>query len=212
MEETFNPPGFPDMDNEHRLVRAMARRDRAAWATMYDRHVDESFGLIYHLVGGDRGTAEEIHQEVWLLALERFDRFDPRRGRFRDWLLGIARHRALRHHRRLAARDGFVEDPFDGPSDVLPPPEWLEGVERVDMVRAALLCLHEDRRGALRLKYVEGLSVSEIAGRTGKSAKAVESLLTRAREQLRALLRPYFSNNNRNEGESHEPNDARTVR
>ena len=42
-------------------------------------------------------------------------------------------------------------------------------------------------------KYVEELSVAEIVGRIGKSPKAVESLLTRAREQFRALLRMYFS-------------------
>ena len=81
-----------------------------------------------------------------------------------------------------------------GPSDALPPPELLEGVERADMVRAALLCLNDDWRAALLDKYAEGLSVAEIAARTGRTAKAVESVLSRAREQLRALLRPYFSN------------------
>ena len=84
------------MDDEIRLVRAMARRDRSAWATMYERHVGNVFGLIYHLVSGDRGVAEDATQEVWLLAIERFDQFDPSRGTFRDWLLGIARHRAFR--------------------------------------------------------------------------------------------------------------------
>src|SRR5262249_60147448 len=84
------------MDDELRLVRAMARRDRSAWKVMYERHVRDVFGLVYHLVGGDRHVAEDVNQEVWLLAIEQFDRFDPGRGRFRDWLLGIARHRALR--------------------------------------------------------------------------------------------------------------------
>ena len=62
------------MDDELRLVRAMARRDRSAWDAMYDRHVGDVFGVIYHLVGGDRQTAEDLNQEVWLLAIEQFGR------------------------------------------------------------------------------------------------------------------------------------------
>ena len=49
----------------------------------------------------DGPLAEELHQEVWLKALEGFEHFDSRRGSFRDWLLGIARHQVSRHHRRF---------------------------------------------------------------------------------------------------------------
>src|SRR3954467_10779994 len=72
------------MKDERRLLGAMARRQPAAWSEMYDRHVREVFGFVYHLLGGDGPLAEELHQEVWLKALEGFARFDPRRGSFRD--------------------------------------------------------------------------------------------------------------------------------
>ena len=193
------------MDDELRLVRAMARRDRSAWGAMYDRHVGDVYGVVYHLVGGDRHLAEDVNQEVWMLAIERFDRFDPDRGGFRDWLLGIARHRALRRHRRAAGR--AIDGPADRVSDALPPPELLEGVERAGVVRAALLCLQGESRRVLLDKYAEGLSVAEIAARCGRSAKGVESLLSRARGQLRALLRPYFSQPTG--GPRREPTDAR---
>ncbi len=193
------------MDDESRLVRAMARNERSAWDAMYDRHVGDVFGVVYHLVGGDRDVAEDVNQEVWLLAIERFNQFDPGRGAFRDWLLGIARHRALRHHRRPTGQT--VESQFDRLSDGLPPPELLEGMERADVVRAALLCLHDGSRRVLLAKYAEGLSVAEIGKLTGRSAKAVESLLSRAREQLRALLVPYFSRHTG--GQRREPTDAR---
>ena len=181
----------------------MARRDRSAWAAMYDRHVGDVFGVIHHLLGGDAATAEDVNQEVWLLAIEQFDRFDPSRGAFRDWLLGIARHCAFR---RLRPSSRLVTSNHpDGPSSVLPPPDLLEEVERADAVRAALLCLDADHRRVLMDKYVAGLTVQEIAERIGRSAKAVESLLSRARARLRALLAPYFSTTTG--GECHEPRD-----
>ena len=197
--------GRRKMDDDSRLIRAMARRDTAAWTKVYERHVGDVFGLVYHLLGADSPTAEDVSQEVWLLAVEGFDRFDPVRGSIRDWLLGIARHCVLRRHRTVAGRDP-AEFP-DRNSDALSAPELLERVERADMVRAGLLCLQEDRRQVLLDKYVAGASVAEIAARTNRSVKAVESLLSRARAQLRDLLRPYFSTPTR--GECHEPRDAR---
>ena len=193
------------MDDEFLLVRAMARRDRSAWDAMYQRHVGDVYGVVYHLVGGDRHLAEDVNQEVWMLAVERFDRFDPGRGGFRDWLLGIARHRALRHHRRPKYQS--MEGRPEGVSDSLCPPELLEGLEQANVVRAALLALHHESRRVLLDKYSEGLSVAEIAARSGRSAKGVESLLSRARGQLRALLRPYFSHPTG--GQRREPTDAR---
>jgi RNA polymerase sigma-70 factor (ECF subfamily) len=179
------------MDDDLRLVRAMARHDRSAWSACYERHVRDVYGLIYHLVGGDHQVAEEVNQDVWLLAIERFDGFDPARGGLRDWLLGIARHRAFRQYRR--SHDQADQGRRDGMSVGLSPPELLEGRERVDVVRAALLCLRDGSRKALLARYAEGLPIAEIAARTGRSTKAVESLLSRARSQLRDLLRTYFS-------------------
>src|SRR6516165_10328876 len=135
------------MDDELRLVRAMARRDRSAWNAMYERHVRDVFGLVYHLVGRDQHVAEDVNQEVWLLAIERFDRFDPGRGGFRDWILGIARHRALRRHRRPQGQ--AVQGRPDGLTDGPAPPELLECSERADVVRAALLSLHDGSRKVL---------------------------------------------------------------
>jgi RNA polymerase sigma-70 factor, ECF subfamily len=200
------------MQDERRLQRALASRERAAWSAIYDRHVHEVFGFIYHLVGGDRIVAEDIHQEVWLAALEGFDHFDAHRGRFQDWLMGIARHRVSHHFRGLLRKpvesvaDGDIQ-PRDG---ALPPPEQLEAIERCDVIRAALLQLNQDYRDVLLKKYVGDISVVEIARLTGRSAKAVESLLSRARERLRELLRPYSLHTN--QGDRREPADLKQPR
>ena len=72
------------------------------------------------------------------------------------------------------------------------PEDVLEQVEQRSVVRAAILLLPDNRRKVLLWKYVDGLSVETIAIRMGRTAKAVESLLSRAREQVRGLLRGYM--------------------
>jgi RNA polymerase sigma-70 factor (ECF subfamily) len=195
------------MHDELRLLRKMARRDRSAWAIMYDRYVGDVFGLVYHLLRGDRRTAEDVCQEVWLLAIEQFEQYNRSRGEFRAWVLGIARHRVFHHHRRTAFLCAGPSQ--DRPTEEQSALEVLEEAERAGVVRAALLCLNEERRRVLYEKYSQGLSIKEIADRSGRSAKAVESLLSRARAELRELLRPYVFRPA--EGECHEPSDVRSI-
>jgi RNA polymerase sigma-70 factor, ECF subfamily len=197
------------MNDERRLLKGLTRRDRAAWSMLYDGHFREVFGFIYHLVGGDRHLAEDLHQEVWLAALEGFGQFDARRGRFRDWVLGIARHRVSRHYRGTfsISLEAVAERTIQVQNAALPPPQELESLERAAVIRAALFRLNDDYRNVLLKKYVDGFSVRGIADRDGRSTKAVESLLSRARERLRELLHPYFLH--MTQGACHEPTDRK---
>jgi DNA-directed RNA polymerase specialized sigma24 family protein len=128
----FQRPEGRAMDDEDRWIRGMGSGDREAWSAMYDRHVGDVFGFLHHLAGGDRALAEELNQDVWLTAVQGFDRFDPLKGKFRDWLFGIARYRVLRHDRSLANRTAVDDgtDPDGEDAGSLPPPELPEEVER----------------------------------------------------------------------------------
>ena len=177
-------------------VPALRALDQRAWSDTYDRYVTISYSFIAYLVGGDRALAEELHQETWLTAMSAIEQFAPDHGEFRGWLFGIAKKRVAMHYRRAAGRsEHAVDEKRDeaaiASGDVLPT-DVVEHVERADAVRAALAELGEDARQVLVDKYVEALSVAEIAERVGKSPKAVESMLTRARQKLRGLLRWYF--------------------
>lgn len=185
-------------DDQSSLITALKQRDRSAWSAAVERHLREVYGFVFHLVGGDRAVAEDLNQETWLEALDGIDQCDATRGSFRNWLFGIARKRVALHYRRraLAGNPTSLSDQFGevaelGDISVLPK-DVLEQVERVSVVRAAMLLLPDDRREVLHWKYVEGLSVETIAIRLGRTAKAVESLLSRAREQVRGLLGVYM--------------------
>ena len=183
-------------EEDHHRIAALKRREPAAWGSLYDRHCRETYGVIFHLVHGDRALAEDLHQELWLAVLDGIDGYDPGRGSLRSWIFGVARRRVALHWRRrgLLPTAGPDEEDLGEPlpGESLLPEEVMEQMERAAAVRAALLAMPEDRRNVLVGKYVEGLPVDQIADRMGKTPKAVESLLTRARDQLRRLLGPYL--------------------
>jgi RNA polymerase sigma-70 factor, ECF subfamily len=182
----------------NRLHESLQQRDAAAWDEFYEEHVRDLYGFVFRLVRGDSQTAADVFQDAWLDAISHIEQFDPQRGELRGWLFGIARHRVARHWRqRLARGDAAaaarVEISVEILDGAVAPDAVLAHLEQAAIVQASLLALPPERRQVLVDKYVEGLSVSQIAARTGKSPKAVESLLSRARDQFRALLRWYFS-------------------
>jgi RNA polymerase sigma-70 factor (ECF subfamily) len=185
-------------DNQFCLITALKQHDRSAWSAAVDRHLNELYGFVFHLVGGDRAVAEDLNQETWLEAIDGIDQCDATRGSFRNWLFGIARKRVALHyrHRTWAGNQTSLSNQFEEAGELgdisILPDDVLEQVEQISVVRAAMLVLPDDRRKALIWKYVERLSVDAIAIRMERTAKAVESLLSRAREQMRNLLRGYM--------------------
>lgn len=186
-------------DEQSSLIAALKRRDCCAWSAAVDQHLQEVYGFVFHLVGGNRAVAEDLNQETWLEALDGIDQCNAARGTFRNWLFGIARKRVALYFRRRASAgrttplaDSDAEFADAAERSVLPD-DVLEQVEQRAAVRAAVLVLPDDRRQALVWKYVEGFSVETIAGRLGRTVKAAESLLSRAREQMRGLLQGYMT-------------------
>jgi RNA polymerase sigma-70 factor, ECF subfamily len=163
--------------------------DPGAARDLCERHLDTLYEFVHYRVGGDRARAEDLVQDTLLVALERMRSFDGR-ARLSTWLCGIAKNK-LRSERRkrrpvpiedvLAAAEEDI-DAILAAVDREPLPDWiLERDETRELVGATLSSLPPDYRRALLEKYVEELSVPEMARNNGKSAKATESHLARAR-------------------------------
>jgi RNA polymerase sigma-70 factor (ECF subfamily) len=180
------------------FLEAVARRDRAAWGALYDAHLHEIYAFVSHLMEGDRSSCDDLNQEVWLQAMACIEGFDTKKGELRDWLFGIARRRVALHFRRLSTSNvALAADRTEwmdlAESALLLPQEVMERVERRQLVRAAFTAIPQSHQLVLQQKYVDGRSVQEIAATMKTTAKAVESLLSRARARLRTLLGPYFT-------------------
>ena len=164
---------------ERGLCAAVVAGDEAAWKTLYD----DSFAGLYAYVrwrcGGLRDVADEIVQETWLTAVRRVRRFDPARGDFAGWLRGIAANllrNQFRRGRRDRRRRRLTDDAATQPA---------ADRDQAERVGRALAALPERYEAVLRAKYLDGRSVTDIAATTGETPKAVESLLTRARQAFR---------------------------
>jgi RNA polymerase sigma-70 factor, ECF subfamily len=170
-------------EREEMLRRAVLGGDERAWKTWYDESYEALHAFVLWRTGGARDRADEIVQETWLTAVRKIRSFDPRKGSFAAWLRGLAVN-ALRHHLRRERRMHLREQAAhsNGSTEA----NWENG-ERNERVVAALDALSEGHEDVLRAKYLDGLTVVEIAAARNETPKAVESLLTRAREAFRKL-------------------------
>ena len=76
-----------------------------ALRALYRTYAGELYGFALNALG-DRGTAEEIVQEVFTRAWRHAEAYDPTRGSVRTWLYQIARHAIIDTRRRAAVRPG----------------------------------------------------------------------------------------------------------
>jgi RNA polymerase sigma-70 factor (ECF subfamily) len=130
---------------------------------------------------GLRDLADEAVQETWLTAVRRVRDFDPERGSFAAWLRGIAARIVSNHLRRTARQRRHVQPLLDPPAAA----DDTRQRETAEQIAHALAALPERYEAVLQAKYVEQRCVADIAATWGETSKAVESLLTRARQAFR---------------------------
>jgi len=167
-----------------------------AWEEFFQR-----YGRLIYAAARSRGcrehTAEEIVQEVMLTAFQQRDvfRYDPRRGRFRDWLRSVVRHAVAEHRRapsqRVRARGGDGQDRFPEPCDDAAPDQVWEAAFEESLL-AALLDVVRREVAPETYQAFELLTLKELSGRqvariTGLSRNAVYLARRRVLQRLREL-------------------------
>jgi RNA polymerase sigma-70 factor, ECF subfamily len=96
------------------LMRGVVRRDRAAFAALYDQTAPQLFGIAMRILR-QREEAEDVLQETFVAVWDRAASFDPGRGSVMTWLVTILRHRAIDRRRRRA----HLEDRVGSEADLL---------------------------------------------------------------------------------------------
>lgn len=159
------------------VVEAAANGDHDAFARIMATH-DSDMTRICMVICGDLQVARDAVQAAWPIAWRRLGSLrDP--ARLRPWLMSIAANEARqivrtegrRHRRELQGTPRL-------------PPDPAERVERLDLV-AAVRRLSPDERRLIALRYVAGLTSSEMAQELGGSPASVRGKLARLIERLR---------------------------
>lgn len=160
-------------------VNAGASVTGAPLLDLYDRALPVVYGYLLSRCG-QPALAEDLTSETFLAAAA-----GAGRGAVTvPWLLGVARHKLADHWRRQARQDRLLRAVGSVPAEELDP--W-EG--QIDGMRAreAIADLAPQHRAALTLRYIDGLSVPEVADLLERTVYATEALLVRARRQLREV-------------------------
>jgi RNA polymerase sigma factor (sigma-70 family) len=177
----------PGSAAERELVAAILRKDRKATARFVADYTDGVYAYVRHRLAPRADLVDDVVQEVFLAALGGLSSFLGS-APLRSWLLGIARHKVESFYRQQlrepeALPDGG--DAFEPTADGALIDEQIDRERLEAKTRRILKQLPESYSVVLLWRYWENRSVRDMAEATGRTEKAIERLLARARARFR---------------------------
>ncbi len=173
--------------DDARLVAAILRKDRKATAEFVARYADAVYAYVRSRLAPQNDLADDLVQEVLLAAWENLHQYRGASA-LQAWVMGIARHKVEDHYRaRLRAPEpiGDADNDPDTPVSIPKFDQMLDQERLRKNTWRVLRGLPEPYRLALIWRYWEKASAREMGEKTGKTEKAIERLLARARAEFR---------------------------
>jgi RNA polymerase sigma-70 factor (ECF subfamily) len=187
--------------NEHALIEQLKRADNNAFSALIDVYQSRVYNTCLGLLQNTE-DAEDITQEVFVEVYRSVNGFKGD-SKLSTWMYRIAVSKCLDHLRskKRKKRFGFVkslfgaqgEHMYDKP-DFVHPGVLLEHKEQAAYLFKSIEQLPENQRIAFTLCKVEQLSYTEAGEIMQLSVSAVESLMVRARQNLKKILADYYNN------------------
>ena len=176
--------------SDQELIDGLRRGESEAWDVLFHRYLPLIWRFSYSRVGNIH-VAEDIVSEVMLSLATRPPTIDRQRGTLAAWLLGVTRNKVADYFRLESRKRQFESQWRERQSEPvvfysahpLPlefPPDVAQAVDR----------LSDEETSIVIWKYVDRLTVREIAQRLDKSEKSIESILYRARKSIRSANHP----------------------
>jgi RNA polymerase sigma factor (sigma-70 family) len=171
------------LESDQELLARIRTGDREALAILYERYAHFVWRYVSSRLRDDEHTSRDVMSETFLAAIRSLSISDTVIESVAGWLATIARHKLVDHFRQ--------KPPEQLPSEGLPARVESEcssnASTRHDDIEDVFSRLADDERIVLEWKYLEDLSVRTIAGRLGRTERAVDGLLYRARDAFRQV-------------------------
>lgn len=169
--------------SDNKIISKILSRDRKTLLMFYRRYAPKLSRFIAGKIGNP-ADAEEVLQDTLYAFLEAIRDFQGQ-STVQTFLFSICQHKVIDYYRRKKLKHAvFSQMPQLEAiiSQLYSPEEQLDAVLVKEKIHAVLGCLLPRHRQILQLKYLDGLSVEEIAKRLAMTFKSVESQLFRARK------------------------------
>ena len=186
------------MINETELIEQLKEGDETAFKTIVEQWKDMVYNTILGIVQNET-EAEDLAQDVFIKVFEKISTFKGD-SKFSTWLYRIATTTALDHLRskKRKKRFGFLQSLGGGDEkETIPdfhhPGVSLDNKERATVLFKAIESLPENQKTAYTLHKLEGLSYRDVSEVLNTTVSAVESLMSRANQNLRKELEEYYN-------------------
>ena len=186
---------------EKQFIEALREGTNSAYAELLDQYQQKVFGTCISFVPNAE-DAEDLAQEVFVEVFNSISKFKGD-SKLSTWIYRITTNKCLEFIRKknTKKRFGFMQSlmgndtPIDRSSyftEFNHPGIQLENKEKNEILFAAINRLPEAQRVVYTLNKIDNLSYQEVAEITKKSISSIESLLFRAKKNLRELLHNYY--------------------
>jgi RNA polymerase sigma-70 factor (ECF subfamily) len=165
------------------VARVTGSNDQAAFQQLVERHQAAIRGFLGRLLKGDRGTADDLSQETFLMAYRKMSNLKSS-GSFASWLHTIAYRQFLQFIRKHARQQVMAE----------PPEQSHDPGQAVDaeiLAQRLMGFVSDEERTCLTLAYAAGMSHPEIGRVTDLPLGTVKSHIQRGKQKLKRWLQDH---------------------
>ena len=190
------PDPTSELSEEIELLRRTGEGDRRSFEQIYERFNGVLFATAYRVLNNQQ-AAEDVLQDVFTQIWDKAPLYDSNRGKPLTWAVTLTRNKAIDRLRSVQRRHRLQDDvekeaslgeQFDGRNSL----DAVEGIEKAQLIREAMIKLSEEQRAAIELAFFGGLTQTEIAEKLNEPLGTIKARIRRGMMKLRDVVEPWL--------------------